>query len=204
MIEFKLPSLGADMDEGTLLQWRVLPGDSVKRGQVVAVVDTSKAAVDVEIWQDGVVAELLTQPGEKIPVGTVMARLRERGVATATMTTLAAEPERAKAAPTTPLPAADRVPDAAPVSGSAHHLVSPSARQRAKALGIDPDTVTGSGAQGSVTLADIEAAAVKVSAAVTTPLAPPGVTPGRQKEMRKAIAAAMGRSKREIPHYYLG
>ncbi|MDP3616210.1 MAG: biotin/lipoyl-containing protein, partial [Rhodoferax sp.] len=66
MIEFKLPSLGADMDEGTLLSWAVKPGDSVKRGQIVAVVDTSKAAVDVEIWHDGVLHELLVQPGEKV------------------------------------------------------------------------------------------------------------------------------------------
>jgi hypothetical protein len=48
MIEFKLPSLGADMDEGKLLEWKVSPGDTVKKGQVVAIVDTSKAAVDVE------------------------------------------------------------------------------------------------------------------------------------------------------------
>ncbi|HWS73518.1 MAG TPA: biotin/lipoyl-containing protein, partial [Quisquiliibacterium sp.] len=79
MIRFELPSLGADMDEGTLLEWKVQPGDAVARGQVIAVVDTSKAAVDVEIWHAGVVAELLVQPGEKIPVGTVMATLTEPG-----------------------------------------------------------------------------------------------------------------------------
>ena len=79
MIEFKLPSLGADMDKGTLLQWNIGPGDTVKRGQIVAVVDTSKAAVDVESWQEGVVFELLVQPGETIPVGTVLATLLEAG-----------------------------------------------------------------------------------------------------------------------------
>ncbi|HVO08451.1 MAG TPA: biotin/lipoyl-containing protein, partial [Burkholderiaceae bacterium] len=60
MIEFRLPSLGSDMDRGTLLQWRVEPGQAVKKGDVVAVVDTSKAAVDVEIWVDGTVHRLLT------------------------------------------------------------------------------------------------------------------------------------------------
>jgi pyruvate dehydrogenase E2 component (dihydrolipoamide acetyltransferase) len=79
MIRFALPSLGADMDEGTLLAWHVGPGDAVRRGQVVAVVDTSKAAVDVEIWHDGVVGELLVQPGEKVPVGTVLATILEAG-----------------------------------------------------------------------------------------------------------------------------
>ncbi|PND50521.1 biotin/lipoyl-containing protein, partial [Rhodococcus sp. ENV425] len=55
MFEFTLPSLGADMDEGTLTEWRVAPGDTVERGQVIASVDTAKAEVEVEIWRDGVV-----------------------------------------------------------------------------------------------------------------------------------------------------
>src|SRR5512138_2758547 len=67
------------MDEGKLLEWKVKPGDSVKRGQVIAVVDTSKAAVEVEIWAEGVVSELVTKPGETVPVGTVMARLNGAG-----------------------------------------------------------------------------------------------------------------------------
>lgn len=169
MIEFKLPSLGADMDQGTLLQWHVKPGDSVKRGQVVAVVDTSKAAVDVEIWQDGTVSELLVQPGEKVPVGTLLATLLAPGeqVATPATATGAAAPEMRRS-------------------------VTPSARRRAKELGIDPEAVTGTGAQGSVTLADIEAAPSRGT-----------VAPDRQQEMRRAIGAAMSRSKREIPHYYL-
>lgn len=79
MFEFKLPSLGADMDEGKLLEWHVKPGDKVKKGQVVAVVDTSKAAVDVEIWQDGTVFELLVEPGTRLPVGSVMATLLKEG-----------------------------------------------------------------------------------------------------------------------------
>lgn len=183
MIEFKLPSLGADMDEGTLLTWQIKPGDRVQRGQVVAVVDTSKAAVDVEIWNDGVVSELRVQPGEKVPVGTVLATLLEPGE---TAPTAATEP----AATGTTATAAQR------------RAVSPSARKRAKALGVDPDTVRGTGAQGAVTLADIEAAA-QAPAAVPPAVAPVATATDRQKEMRRAIAAAMGRSKREIPHYYL-
>ena len=62
------------MDKGTLLEWRVAPGDAVKKGDVVAVVDTTKAAIDVECWHDGTVEELLVEPGAEIPVGTVMAR----------------------------------------------------------------------------------------------------------------------------------
>jgi pyruvate dehydrogenase E2 component (dihydrolipoamide acetyltransferase) len=174
MIEFTLPSLGADMDEGTLLRWQVKPGDSVKRGQVVAVVDTSKAAVDVEIWHDGVVEELKVAPGEKVPVGTVLATLREPG----------------ETAPTVPTPMTGLV---------SRRPVSPLARKRARELGIDPQTLHGSGAQGSVTVADVEAAATTRPAGVDEA----DRAGARQNEMRRAIAAAMSRSKREIPHYYL-
>ncbi len=200
MSEFKLPSLGADMDQGKLLQWHVQPGDAVKRGQVVAVVDTSKAAVDVEIWQDGVVQQLLVQPGETVPVGTVLATLLVPGedAAPAPAAAAAVRPEpvegRAGQAPGGLRPAQPETtsqetppPSRAPVS--------PSARKRARELGIDVGTVPGTGAQGAVTLADVEAAAKLVTAAAAPA--------ERAQAMRRAIAAAMSRSKREIPHYYL-
>jgi pyruvate dehydrogenase E2 component (dihydrolipoamide acetyltransferase) len=170
MIEFKLPSLGADMDEGTLLTWHVKAGDRVKRGQVVAVVDTSKAAVDVEIWSDGVLFELRVQPGQKIPVGTVLATVLEPG---------------------------EVAPPTAALAATKRRAISPTARKRAKELGLDPENVQGTGAQGAVTLADVEAASQKIAAA------PAAAGADRQIEMRRAIAAAMSRSKREIPHYYL-
>ena len=166
MIEFKLPSLGADMDRGKLLEWKVKPGDAVKRGQVIALVDTSKAAVEVEIWHDGVIQDLITSPGETIPVGAVMARLAAPGEA------------------------------AAPVPPSLRRPASPAARKRAHELDVDIEKVAGTGPRGAVTLEDIEKAAVRPA-----PAAAP--VPDRQAEMRKAIAAAMSRSKREIPHYYL-
>ena len=73
--EFCMPSLGADMDEGKLVEWRVGPGDAVKRGDLVAVVETSKAGVEIEVWEDGVVAELVAAPGDTVPVGGVLALL---------------------------------------------------------------------------------------------------------------------------------
>ena len=79
MIEFKMPALGADMDEGTLDEWLVKPGDKVTRGQIVAVVETTKAAVEIECWQEGTVSELLVPVGETVQVGTVLATLLESG-----------------------------------------------------------------------------------------------------------------------------
>jgi pyruvate dehydrogenase E2 component (dihydrolipoamide acetyltransferase) len=179
MIEFKLPSLGADMDEGKLLEWKVKPGDKVKRGDLVAVVETPKAAVDVEIWQDGVVHELITQPGETIPVGTVMARLAGPGEA----------PAPAAAAAAATVPAATR------------HPVSPAARKHARELGVDVERLPGSGPHGAVTVEDVEQAAKAAPEKVVKKEAAPPTD--KALAMRKAIAAAMCRSKREIPHYYL-
>lgn len=183
MSEFRLPSLGADMDQGKLLEWKVQPGDAVKRGQVVAVVDTSKAAVDVEIWQDGVVEQLLVQPGETVPVGTVLATVRVPGESTVAP---AAQPPAVSTAAAGPA----ATPVAAPPSRAP---VSPAARKRAQELGVQVDALHGTGAQGAVTLADVEAVAAQGA-----------VSPAdRQQAMRRAIAAAMSRSKREIPHFYL-
>jgi len=202
MSEFKLPSLGADMDEGTLLQWKVRPGDTVKRGQVVAVVDTSKAAVDVEIWQDGMIEQLLVPVGQKVPVGTTLAWYRAPGEGPlAHAAAPATVPPQAAASV---VPAVQTAPKAGAVqvatSCATRRPVSPAARQRAQALGLDPERLQGTGAQGAVTLGDVEAAAQ--AAAPVAPSAP--LTPAaRQQAMRRAIAAAMSRSKREIPHYYL-
>lgn len=192
MIQFKLPSLGADMDQGKLLEWKVQPGDSVKRGQVIAVVDTSKAAVDVECWDDGMVHQLIVLPGETVPVGTVLATLLAPGEAVSAATQEAPSVQ----ATTGPAPArpAAAVPAAmAAVASATRPPVSPSARKRAKELGLEVDALHGTGAQGAVTLADVEAAVAQGSAAPVD----------RAQAMRRAIAAAMSRSKREIPHYYL-
>jgi pyruvate dehydrogenase E2 component (dihydrolipoamide acetyltransferase) len=182
VIEFKLPSLGADMDEGKLLEWKVKPGDSVKRGQVIAVVDTSKAAVEVEIWAEGVVSELVTKPGETVPVGTVMARLNGAGGARAE-----------------PRPAATEAP-------APRRRISPAARKHAADRGVNLDAVVGTGPDGAVTVEDVDRAAAPAKVQALEPAKPEATKPeekDRAAEMRKAIAAAMSRSKREIPHYYL-
>src|SRR5208282_400690 len=95
--EFRMPTLGADMDAGTLVEWNVKPGDVVKRGQVVAVVETQKGAIDIEIWQDGTVEKLLVVPGVKVPVGAVLATLiaNEETVAALSTPAAAAVPQTA-------------------------------------------------------------------------------------------------------------
>jgi pyruvate dehydrogenase E2 component (dihydrolipoamide acetyltransferase) len=213
MFEFKLPSLGADMDEGTLLEWRVQSGDPVHKGQVIAVVDTAKAAIDIEIWQDGTVLALQVQAGEKVPVGTVLATLLAPGeqtvAALASDTTrpvagLATRSRRPQEPAPSPASAAGEAtppvpPSATPVmpGTQARVRISPAARLKAQTLGLDVGSLRGSGPDGAITLADVE----RASAAQPTPASAPATE--RQTEIRRAIASAMSRSKREIPHYYL-
>ena len=75
MYQFRMPSLGADMEAGTLVEWEKHPGDSVKRGDVVAVVETQKGAIEVEIFVDGRMGKQLVPLGTKVPVGTPLAEI---------------------------------------------------------------------------------------------------------------------------------
>ncbi len=211
MGEFRMPSLGADMTEGTLLEWLVQPGDVVHRGDIVAVVDTSKSAIDVEVFEDGRVDSLIVAPGTTVAVGTPLATL--------VPVDAGATPPESPASDTLP-PASDTLPPASDTLPPVRRVPSsPLARRRAAALGVDLASVAGSGSAGAVTLADVESAATTpppaparratprrapASGSVPTSAAVPAGTPAdRAKAMREAIGALMARSKREIPHYYL-
>jgi pyruvate dehydrogenase E2 component (dihydrolipoamide acetyltransferase) len=190
MSEFRMPSLGADMESGTLVDWRVSPGDTVKRGDVVALVETEKGVIEVEIFESGIIDSLVVQPGQKVPVGTVLALIRSNGGA------VEAQPA------VQPTPATEEK-SAAPVAETAIETlrmrISPLARKRAQELGVDLASLARSGAGGAVTSADVERAARPS----TAPKPPPVAKEDSYAAMRRVIAAAMARSKREIPHYYL-
>ncbi len=208
MAEFRMPSLGADMDAGTLVEWLVKPGDMVRRGDVIATVETQKGLFEVENFEDGVVRDLLVPPGTSVPVGTVLATLSAAGEAPAAGAALAAIPspatDAATARPPEPTPAVPPPPS----TPSVRMPVSPSARLLAAELGVDPATVKGTGPHGAVQRDDVERAAGKrkAAAAAPPPPTPPPTAPPPadfQAGMRQAIAAAMSRANREIPHYYL-
>jgi pyruvate dehydrogenase E2 component (dihydrolipoamide acetyltransferase) len=200
MAEFRMPSLGPDMEAGTLVEWLVKVGDRVKRGDVVAVVDTQKGAIEVEIYQSGQIEQLLVDLDSKVPVGTPLARLRVEGEAPAA----AAVPPVRPAAPVE-VPAAAVTPPIRPAVAppGAGMRASPAARRLAEQRGIDLLAVTGSGPGGAITYDDVERALGKIAgeaALVPEKRRAAGLDLGA---MRTAIAAAMARSKREIPHYYL-
>ena len=223
MGEFRMPSLGADMETGKLVEWLVVPGQRVRRGDIVAMVETQKGLFEVEIFADGVMGELLVQPGQTVPVGTVLATIDNGSAGTgekppapadAGAGRVAAQPEDAAsaAAPTT------GTSTPAPAATPGRIACSPSARQLALELGVDLATVTGTGPHGAIGRGDVEAAARAAGTkppAPAEPVSPAQAEPSAEKAadkpapnaamkaMRQAIAAAVSRSNREIPHYYL-
>jgi pyruvate dehydrogenase E2 component (dihydrolipoamide acetyltransferase) len=248
MAEFLLPKLGADMTEGRLVQWLKAPGEPIERGEVIAIIETDKANVDVESFVAGVFERALIEPSDEwLPVGTPLAVIAEGARATAAApavppaATLAAPSAAAAPSPAIPAPAAVAVgapaprapappvssgplapsapltprvgiaPAPAAQAAEAERLrISPVARKRAGELGVDASRLHGSGPLGRITLEDVETAARQPAPPTAPPV--PGAraaaptTPALDKRarMREAIAAAMARSKREIPHYYLG
>jgi len=196
--DFLMPALGADMEKGTLVQWRVAPGSRVKSGDLVAVVETQKGAIDVEIFLDGVI-EGLVPVGTEMLVGGVLARVREAAGASPRPAPPAAADGPAVAA--VPMAAPGPAAPAAPVA-AARTRVTPAARRRAAELGLDPGGLQGTGPEGGVTVGDVEAAAARQGAPMPTGTALP-VRGFDTAQMRAAIAASVSRSKREIPHYYL-
>ena len=174
-----MPSLGADMQEGTLIEWSVKPGDRVKRGDIIGVVRTEKADIEVEVYHDGVVDQLLAKAGETLPVGAVLAVIREEG-------------ESAVAGH-------DEIPTPSGRADVGRVRASPLARRVAQELGVDLAHVQGTGPHGEITKQDVQRATEALKKA---PIEQP-VAPDFRAGMRRAIAAAMARSNREIPHYYL-
>jgi pyruvate dehydrogenase E2 component (dihydrolipoamide acetyltransferase) len=206
MAEFRMPKLGADMTSGKLVAWCRKPGERIERGETIAVIETDKANVDVESFVTGVIERILVEPGDRrIPVGTPLALLAVEGETIPEAVPAAAS---APAAPIAEFPfAITRAPAMPPSAGRAH--ASPAARQRAQELGIDLARVTGTGPQGRITREDVECAAAHPMPSPELAAAAPAAAPvaagaeSRQQRMRDAIATAMARSKREIPHYYL-
>lgn len=152
-----MPSLGADMDEGTLLEWLVKPGDQVHKGDIVAVVDTAKAAVEVECFDSGVVGALLVEPGQCVPVGTPLAVITSAAPAALTAVPPTAPPTAAP--PTAPPTTAP--PTTPPTAVPPTVVLSPLVRHLAQQRGVDLGQLHGTGAGGVVTRADVEAAAVQ-------------------------------------------
>ncbi|MFD1107651.1 pyruvate dehydrogenase complex dihydrolipoamide acetyltransferase [Sphingobium olei] len=231
----QMPALSPTMEEGTLAKWLVKEGDSVSSGDLLAEIETDKATMEFEAVDEGVIAKILVAEGsEGVKVGTVIAIIAEEGedVATAAAGEAQAEAPKADPVPAKPEAAApaarpDPVPGkpaAAPAAADDRIKASPLARRLAEVKGIDLASVKGSGTNGRIVKADIDAAqpgaapatasAPSAAAPAAAPAAPAPVAHAAQdfgipheviklSGMRKTIARRLTESKQQVPHIYL-
>lgn len=202
--EFRLPSLGADMESATLTEWLKKPGERVRRGEPLATVETTKGLIDIESYDDGQLLEYLVAPGSKVPVGAALARLQIEGLSLAPQPPPPPQPTPTQPVPVAgsaaPPPAAATTPSREPAAR--HARISPAARRRAHELGISLLDLERAAAGGIVHIEDVERlAAPKPASPASAATALPA---DARAMMRATIGAAMARAKREIPHYYLG
>lgn len=180
MGDFCMPSLGADMKQGTLITWLVEPDEHVEYGQVIAEIETDKGLFEIEVFESGIVSKILVEERQMVLVGTVLAVIDSIESAVG-------------------VPRAEKPKETTASGEQSWVRASPSARVLAKELRTDLSTINGSGPHGVITRGDVELAARHQGHGADKKPATSDYAAG----MRKAIATAMSLSNREIPHYYL-
>lgn len=178
----EIPKWGLSMEEGTLAQWLVKEGSAFSQGQDICEIETSKITNVLEAPWDGVLRRVLAQPGDTLPVGAVLALVADEQVSDSELDAFAATLNRgaaqlaAETAPSTPAPVASSTPapsapapatpaaqDAIPAAlrgetDEAQVNATPHALRLAKKQGIDLSKVSGSGREGRISVADLQAA----------------------------------------------
>jgi pyruvate dehydrogenase E2 component (dihydrolipoyllysine-residue acetyltransferase) len=230
-IEITMPRLSDTMEQGTVISWQIKEGDTVSSGDVIADIETDKATMELQSFDDGVVAKLTAAEGQQVPVGTVIAVLADKGedVASVAASAGAASSKPAVAAAGgSDAPASGGVAVAEPASPASNGdasagdggrvFASPLARKIAAETGVNLAAVHGSGPGGRIVRKDVEAAAGGGAVATSAPATSGGsvVSPrvtmppvGAALEertvtlsnMRATIARRLVESKTTIPHY---
>ena len=231
----EMPKLSDTMTVGTLVNWLKKEGDPVANGDMIAEVETDKATMEVECFEDGVLIKQYCKEGEEVPVGGAIAAIGEAGEAAPAVEAAA---ENTSSEASTPEPAQPETTSAptepvveAPISAPAEAVLtasstsgdrvkaSPLARKIAESKGIDLSQIKGSGPNGRIVKADLEAIkeAVSNSLQASEAKAPASTSPATAIEsvptlealdipvsnMRKSIAGALVASKTQAPHFYL-
>lgn len=211
-----MPKLSDTMTVGTLVKWLKNEGDPVANGDMIAEVETDKATMEVECFEDGVLIKQYAEAGAEVPVGGAIAAIGEAGEAAPEVETPAA-PAAEEAAPVAPepTPAAPAPAPAAPVAATpapvpvaatptgARVKASPVARKIAAEKGIDLSTLQGSGPGGRIVKDDVLNAGSSPSKAAPVPAAQLEALSLPVSNMRKSIAKALVASKTQAPHFYL-
>ncbi|MBU4286269.1 MAG: 2-oxo acid dehydrogenase subunit E2 [Verrucomicrobia bacterium] len=206
--QIKLPSMGATMEEGTIVSWKVKEGDAVKTGQVLLELESDKSVFEYESPCDGLIRKILAIDGETLAVQSTIAVIGDAGDAIPAEWLVAAPAAKSAAAaaaivtPTVPAAAA-----AGAKFDKGGPKISPRARKLAEQLGVDIAQVAGSGPGGRIESADVE------KAAHTQPLQSQTASGGATQAgdsvipfdpVRLAINRTVVKSKQEIPHFYIG
>ena len=215
--EVTMPSMGADMTEGTIAKWLIAEGDKVGRGDKLAEIETDKTVVEMEAYSEGLLRKIIVEEGSLVQVGTVIAYIGDADDEVPEAAAPAAEAPKVEESAPTPAPAATPAPTPAPVQQAAPAPVaaaavaggrvkaSPIARKIAEEKGIDIAAVPGTGPGGRITKSDVENFTPSPGFAASggrSPIAMDGSdTP--LTSMRQAIARVVVRSKTEAPHYYV-
>ena len=191
-VNIEMPKLSDTMTEGTLVKWHKQVGDSVEIGDILAEVETDKATMEMEAFDDGVLTEIRIQAGQKAPIGAILAVLNDDSAASATPQPPAPAPGAQAPAP---VAAAAPTPQAAPVSTGDRVLAAPLARKLAEELGVDLSTISGSGPAGRITRSDVESAPKSPTLTAALPATP---APSSAATAAAALAAAV-KSKAATP-----
>lgn len=226
-----MPALSPTMTEGTLARWLKKEGETVKAGDIIAEIETDKATMEVEAVDEGILGKIVVAGGTAgVKVNDVIAVLVEAGesadAAPAAKPAPAAAAPKTEAAPATPAPAPAPVAAPAPAASGSRIIASPLARRMAEQAGLDLSGVAGSGPNGRIVKADVDAALARgpaakpapvasvapapapVAAAAPAPKAPAPVitaphTAVPNSTMRKVIARRLSESKQTVPHFYV-
>jgi len=223
-IELKMPALSPTMEEGALAKWLVKEGDEVHSGDILAEIETDKATMEFEAVDEGTITALIIPAGtEGVKVGAVIATLAGEDEGASAPPALPAAKAEAPAPSPAPAPTASEPAPAAPAmpapSSGERIIASPLAKRIAAGRGIDLTAVTGSGPNGRIVKADVEAlagiapATASMGAGAAAPsIAPPAMQPQdfgiphvaeKLSSMRRTIARRLTESKQQVPHIYL-
>lgn len=204
MGNFVMPSLGSRMIEAKLVKWLVEPGDQVSKGDIIGEIDTEKGLIDIEVFEEGVITELVAKEGDVIPVGSVMAVINGTGQAAVPQQN---EEKSADKKEQDKQNGKQKKPPEKIRKGTGDKVkASPLARRIAEDLNVDLAKVEGSGPSGTIHRKDVENYADLEKADETFDKElemAEHLSAAAPQSMRQSIAAAMSLSNQEIPHYYL-
>ncbi|MEM9158315.1 MAG: dihydrolipoamide acetyltransferase family protein [Verrucomicrobiota bacterium] len=227
----EMPKLSDTMTVGTIANWLKAEGETVESGDIIAEIETDKATMEVEAFEDGILLKQLAGVGDQVPIGGAIAAIGEEGeevdASAAPKGDAAAAPiEEPKAeapaaeAPATTAPAVATTPETpapepvAPATSTGRIKISPVARKIAAEKGLDISTLKGTGPNGRIVKADVIAAQPGTAPAASAPTAPAPTAPAFGSKisadetipvtgMRNIIAQRLLESKTQVPHFYL-